>query len=268
MLTFHNIIAGCETGSAEAWRAFLRGYTPIVRELARVYLPGPSDADDLWRNALSAMVADDYRVLRGFDHQSDREFLTGLRAFYFDNFAPGPAQENASFPEPTPSSIASLMKGVPLIHQEVLFLKLAGYSNATLEKMFRITPAVAESSLAQLKEGYSAALENQTDKGLRPAAWLRMLHELRTATTDACPPLRLLIRIQDGQIGWAEKDPAETHMAGCLSCLERWTALIELAYWRRTVKPASPAEVESLLSSLPTHEDRPKRQPLFKKLFG
>ncbi|MGH9451660.1 MAG: hypothetical protein ACRD11_14170 [Terriglobia bacterium] len=270
MLTFHNIIAGCEGGDAAAWRAFVIGYTPVIQRLTAVYLPTANNPDELWKDTLRAVSGDHFALLRGFDHQSEREFLVGLRAFYFDKCSSllDPSLDTRSFPEPSIEGMASLMKGVPLVHQEVLFLKLAGYSGATLEKIFRITPAVAQSSLERLKETYSKALGNETDHGLLPAAWLKLLRGLHTAQSEACPPLRLFVRIQDGQIGWNEKDPAESHIAGCLHCLERWTALRELGYWRQAVEPKSQAGVEEFLSVLPVHDTAKKSKPLFKRIFG
>lgn len=270
MLTFHKIIAGCEAGDAEAWRAFLTDYSPIIQRIASVYLPGANHPDELWKTALRALTSDHLAALRGFDHQSEREFLVDLRAFYFERSASSlnPSGDAQDFPEPSPDGMANLMKGVPLVHQEVLFLKLAGYSSATLEGIFRITPAVAQSSMARLKESYAAALNNQTDRGLRPAAWLNLLRDVNATKTDACPPLRLFVRIQDGQVGWDEKDPAESHVAGCLYCLERWTALRELTYWRQAVAPAPAAQVDELISALPVTEQARKSKPLLKRLFG
>lgn len=268
MFTFHNILAGCEAGDADAWRAFVSDYTPIMQRLAAVYLHGAND--EPWRLTLRAVSEDNFSALRTFEHQSEREFLMGLRNFYLQRSAGAldPADDDSRIPAPTAETTAALLKGVPLVHQEVLFLKLAGYSNATLEKIFRITPAVAQNSLERLKDEYRAALDNQTDRGLRPAAWLKLMGQLHGAKTEACPPLRQFVRIQDGQAGWSEKEPAETHMANCLHCLERWTALREIAYWRRTVEPTPVATVETLIHALPVHQVPAKPKPLFKRLFG
>lgn len=268
MLTFHKIIAGCEAGEADSWRAFLQDYTPIVSEWARVYLPALPPDDARWKETLTAITADDFAALRALDHQSEREFLVELRAFYFGGSASASDPAADAQGSPSSSSLAEILKGVPLVHQEVLFLKLAGYSNATLEKMFRLTPAVAKSSLSRLEAKWPAALNNPSGHGLYPAAWLKLLLEVWEAKSDACPPLRLFVRIQDGQVGWSEKDPAEAHVAGCLHCLDRWTALREIAYWRREVKLASAARVEALLAGLPVHESGKKPKPLVKRLFG
>lgn len=268
LLTFHKIIAGCEAGEADTWRGFLQDYTPIVGEWARVYLPGLPENDVLWKDSLAAITEKDFAALRAFDHQSEREFLVGLRAFYLGRSASASDLTADAQEAPSSSSMAEALKGVPLVHQEVVLLKLAGYSNTTLEKMFRLTPAVAKTSLSRLETRWPAALNNASGHGLYPAAWLQLLREVWEAKTDACPPLRLFVRIQDGQIGWAEKDPAETHIAGCLHCLERWTALREITFLRREAKPVPATQVEALLAGLPVRESGKKPKPLVKRLFG
>lgn len=268
MLTFHKIIAGCEAGEPDAWRAFLQDYTPIVSEWARVYLPGLPSDDVRWKDTLAAITASSFTALHELDHQSEREFLVGLRVFYLGRSASALEPAADAQGSPAAGALAEMLKGVPLVHQEVLFLKLAGYSNATLEKMFRLTPSVAKSSLSRLEAKWPAALNNPSGHGLYPAAWLKLLREVWEAETSACPPLRLFVRIQDGQVGWGEKDPAETHVAACLHCLDRWTALREITYWRREAKPAPADRVEALLAGLPVHESDKKTKPLVKRLFG
>lgn len=269
MLTFHKIIAGCEAGEADAWRAFLSDYSPVVREWTKVYTAIEAEQSSLWKRSLGKIAESDFAVLRSFEHQSEPEFLVGLRSFYLEQClsAADSRPDDAASAINAPA-LSGLLKDVPLVHQEVIFLKLAGYANATLEKIYRITPSVAKSSLSRLEASYPAALENASGHGLYPAAWLTMLHEIRGSRTEACPPVRLLLRIQDGQVGWGEKSPAETHIAGCLHCLDQWTALREIAYLRRDTKPASSSQVEDLLAGLPVRETGKKHTPLIKRLFG
>ncbi|MGH9343224.1 MAG: hypothetical protein ACRD19_05625, partial [Terriglobia bacterium] len=157
MLTFHTILAGCETGDAAAWRAFLTDYTPTIHQLTRIYLPGAAQPEQLWKDALLSLADDNFSALHGFEHQSEREFLLDLRTFYLKKSLPAldPARDGKDFPEPTPPGIAEMLKDAPLVHREVLFLKLAGYSGATLEKIFRLTPAVAQKSLERLNASYA-----------------------------------------------------------------------------------------------------------------
>lgn len=270
MLTFHKILAGCEAGDAADWRAFVTDYTPLIESLTRVYLPGAGRSERLWKDALAGLAADDFKLLKSFEHQSEREFLLDLRAFYLGKSQASldPALDSKDVPPPTSSSVGETLKSAPLVHQEVIFLKLAGYSSATLEKIFRLTPGVAQTSLARLGEAYLHS--DQADGGASPAAWLKMLSELWAGKTENCPPARLFIRIQEGQIGWQEKDPAEKHVSECLPCLERWTALRELAYWRWTADPLAAAQADELTSALPLNKTAAaaKQASAFRRLFG
>lgn len=270
MITFHKILAGCEAGERESWGDFLKEYTPIAGRLTAIYIPSSSETwTQLWYESLQALTANGFERLRTFDHQAEREFLADLRNFLLEQALPktDPAGDARGAPRPTPESVSALLNGLPLLHQEILFLKLAGYSDATLEKMLRLTPTIAQQALARLQADYTAVLRQELDSGAWPAAWLELLAHARASQTSDCSPLRQFVRIQDGQTSWYDKDPLEKHMAGCLCCLDRWTTLRELVYWRQELKPARGEEIDSLLARLPI-KAAAKKQSLFKRMFG
>lgn len=267
MLTFHKILQGCQEADAEAWREFLSEYTPVIFKLAQIYMPGGGEPFALWQRGLRELSNDDFKLLRSFESQSEREFLAGLRAFFLDKATPEFAAESPAFPEITAEKLRALVKGLPLLHQEVLFLKLAGYSDGTLEKIFRITPVVAQKSLEKLDMESREALGKEQDRNLQPAAWLRLTQELRAARTETCPPLRQFIRIQDGQVGWQEKEPAERHLSECLHCLEAWTALLEISFWRSAAEPVPAKEIEGLLSGVPVKRQAAESGSFISKLL-
>ncbi|MGH9327929.1 MAG: hypothetical protein ACRD2B_14765 [Terriglobia bacterium] len=263
LLTFHKILDGSKQGEREAWRAFLVDYSPITLTLIGIYLPECSEPRTLWRDALTSLCSEDFKALGKFSGNSEREFLLDLRAFLFEvGLAAVDARDSA---ELTAEKVSALVKGLPLLHQEVLFLKLAGYSDSTLELIFRVTPAVAQKSLERLRPDYSAALGKEQNTCVWPAAWLKLGRNLRAQRTEACPSLRQFIRIQDGQAGWYDKEPAEKHVSECLTCLEGWTALREVSYWRRAVEPVSAGAVEDLLRGLPVRQQPEEAKSFFKK---
>ena len=271
MITFHKTLAGCEAGNPESWRAFVGDYTPLVYRLVGEYLPPLREGRaQLWEEALLALAANDFERLRSFDHQAEREFLADLRRFLLERGAKKlePARDITRAPRPAPDTVDALLKGLPLIHQEILFLKLAGYSNHTLEKMLRITPGIAQRGLDRLQADYSAVLEKDRDACLWPAAWLELLARAWSASSADCPPLRQFVRMLDGQTSWYEKEPVEKHVGLCLHCLERWTALRELSYWRHGAKPLPEAEVKALVSSLSLQAGPKKEKSLLKRVFG
>jgi hypothetical protein len=268
LLTFHKIIAGCEEGDAAAWKAFLADYSPLIIQLAAVYFGREADTTGIWRGGLSNLCAENFNLLRSFEHQSELEFLAGLRYCFLDHalrqlkFADRPP----AFPTPTLERTAALLKDLPLVHQEVVFYKLAGYSDKTLDQMLRITPSVAQKGLERLREDYAAILGREDDTCLASQAWLVLVREAHAARGQDCPSLRQFLRIQDGQSGWYDKEPTETHLMTCLPCLEAWTALREIAYWRNAAPPASREVLEALSQLIPVRI--PAAKPLFKRILG
>ncbi len=270
MLTFHKIRQGCEQGSREAWRTFLSEYTSIVYKIMDIYLPSLAERSQFWQKTLATLSGDNFERLKAMDRQAEREFLVDLRTFVLQQQATKPeaAAEPTGSAQPTPEAVRALLQGLPLLHQEIVLFKFAGYSDATLENLLRITPAVAQRGLERLSSDYSPALRQEQDRGCWPAAWLTVLRQAWELKTEACPTLHQFVRIHDGQASWYDKEPTEQHVAGCLYCLERWTALREVGYWRREAKLLPTPEVEVLLSCLPIPAAESKRKPLLRRVFG
>jgi hypothetical protein len=270
LLTFHRIINGCQTGDSEAWSAFLSDYSPVMVQLARLYPPAQCDPVLLWREALVSLCADNFKLLRGFEHQSEREFLADLRGFFLEC---GLARTVAAR-KPLgafgldPESLRVLVRDLPVLHQELVFLKLAGYSDRTLDQVFRIAPTVGQKAFERLRENYGPCLGRENDLCLWPEAWLELGRDLRVAKTESCPALRLFLRIQDGQVGWYEKEPAERHLAQCLHCLEAWTAVREISYWRVAASPVSSQDREVLVSAVSARKAIREPAPFFKHILS
>ena len=91
-------------------------------------------------------------------------------------------------PAPTVETLGALLGGLPLLHQEIAFLALAGYSQGTIENILRMTPAVAEEGLERLHAGYAAVLERNDDRCLWPSAWLGVCNAARAASRRIAPP--------------------------------------------------------------------------------
>jgi hypothetical protein len=270
LMIFQHILPECEEGSPEAWRALVKNYTSTALGLWSVYSGWPQEARvDAWREALRALSANHGAMLKSFSHQSEREFLVGLRAFLQDWAAARleSSQDAADPPAPTLDSLGALLNALPLIHQEIAFLALAGYSLATIEKILRITPAVAKEGLERLRASDSSVFDRHEDRCLWPAAWVDICRTARGGEQTDCTPLRQLVRILDGQASWYDKSPAETHRAKCLHCLELWTSLLEVAAWDRMRQPWPSDHFEALLKALPLKPE--KRKPsLFSRMLG
>jgi hypothetical protein len=235
-----------------------------------VYSPWTPDARlDHWCDALRALSADEYAALKGFSHQSEREFLVGLRAFLQDWIAAkvDPLQDAGGPPTPTIETLGAMLSGLQVIHQEIAFLTLAGYSRDSLEKILRITPAVAGEGVERLRASFGQVLERSEDRCLWPSAWVRICGAARANAQKDCTPLRQLIRIFDGQASWYDKTPAEEHRTKCLHCLELWTSLLEVVAWDRARQPWPTEKLEPLWKAVPVKQQRRKRS-LFARMLG
>jgi hypothetical protein len=254
-LTFQQALVRCEAGDREAWRFFLSNYTPIALRLLDFYLPRirGDEQEDIWREALAALAAGNYQRLRTFDHLSEREFLMDLRDFLleFGGARLDPAGDVPGVPRPTAESVAALLKDLPFAHQEIVFLTLAGHSDAATEKLSGVPSSIARQALENLEAQYAPVLRREEDTCPWPAAWLEMLGQARAARTPECVARRLLVRIRDGQTTWYEKSPAEEHIAHCLHCLQAWIALREVHFLRDQAQPLTAEKVDHLLSCLP-----------------
>jgi hypothetical protein len=272
LLTFHKTLAGCEQGSRGAWQGFVATYTPVMLRFLGVYAPACDEEckKQVWQKSLRLLCADNFQRLRTFDHQSEREFVVDLRAFLLEAVANQlePAADNRDTPQPTPETVKELLKGLPLNHQLVLFLKLAGYSDNALEGILRITPSLAQNGVERLRQNYAAILKKEHDGGLWPSAWMDLLRHTWADRTETCPPLRQFVRILDGQTGWNEKESLEKHALECLHCLERWAALREAAHWLREAPPLPADLVDAFLSGLAVKTDPGARTSLLKRMFG
>jgi hypothetical protein len=266
--TFHKVREQCEQGNPDAWRAFLGFYTPLGMHLLKMYLPGDApEPGRVWEQTLAALAENDFQRLRATEKQSEREFLTDVRALLLDRaLQASPPAAAAPAVILDLESLGKLLEGLPLLHQEMLFLKLAGYTDASIEKMLRMAPRVAQAAFARLESDYAAALKIESDRCLWPRPWLALLQDARTQKQESCPPLHQFLRIHDGQVSWYDKEPIEKHVSGCRRCLELWTALREVTYWRKAA-PAVPAEQEEVyLRVLPLAA--PPKKSLFKRMFG
>lgn len=275
--TFHKVREQCERPDADAWRAFLNFYSPLCLHLLGMYAPDVAAAPHVWGKTLGTLAENNFERFRGTSRQSEREFLADVRALLLDTVM-GEAPEgtangvDATAPEGVAErlldaeKLGKLLEGLPLLHQEMLFFRLAGYTDASIEKMLRFAPRVAERAFERLAADFAAAQNLEKDRCPWPAEWLGILREARGGKKENCPQLHQFLRVQDGQVSWYDKEPLEKHVAGCLYCLERWTALREVGHWRRVAPAISPAQVEEFLRAVPVAPE-PKKS-LLRRMFG
>jgi hypothetical protein len=280
LYTFHKVREQCEQANAEAWRAFLSMYGPLGTHLLAMYAPEPSAAVGVWKTTLRRLAENNFERFRGTARQTEREFLADVRALLLETLsqseatagpnevgAPVAQLDGAGTAKLNSESLAKLLEGLPLLHQEMMFLKLAGYGDASIEKMLRVAPRVAEKSFERMSPDYAAAVKIEKDRCPWPVDWLGVLQQARTMKKENCPELHLILRTHDGQVSWYEKEPVETHVSSCLYCLDRWTALREVGFWRKAAAPVPAEQIEEGLSVLDMRAPETKKS-LLRRFFG
>jgi hypothetical protein len=263
--TFHKVREQSERGDPAAWRAFLNFYTPLGLHLLRMYLPtGGPEPGRVWEQTVVALAENDFERLRATDKKSERQFLAEVRALLLDQtLLASPSGSTGSL---NLESLGKLLEGLPLLHQEMLSLKLAGYTDGSIERMLRVAPRVAQEALARLEADYADALKSETDRCAWPFSWLALLQQARAQKQESCPQLYQFLRIHDGQVSWYDKEPIEKHVAVCRHCLEVWLGLREVAYWRKAATAVPAEQTEGYLRVLPLAP--PVKKSLFQRMFG
>jgi hypothetical protein len=270
LFTFHKIREQSEQGKAEAWRALLEFYAPAFFRLLEIQGEmSAREALPVVKKMLGDLTGNGFERLRGTSRQSEREFLGDLRAMLLEaatDYVSARNSETLAADAFEPDKIGKLLDGLPLLHKEMLFFRLAGYTENTVERVMRLSPRVAEKAFERLAGEYQAARLAERDQCPWPAAWLAFLKQARGLKTENCAPTHEMMRIHDGQVSWYEKEPVEKHVSGCLHCLETWTGLREIGYWRRAADPRSAAEINELLEVIPIEKIPAKKKSLLQRL--
>jgi hypothetical protein len=263
LYTFHKVREQSEQGKADAWRALLDFYGPVFFRLLEVHAAIPSqEALPLVKKMLAELTVNNFERLRATPHQSEREFLGDLRGLLLEMALDSGALKNSQ-PDAegafTPENIGKLLQDLPLLHKEMLFFRLAGYTENTIEGLMRVSPRMAEKAFERLAGEYAPASQTERDRCPWPAAWLGLLKQARGSKTEKCTPGQEIVRIHDGQVSWYEKEPVEKHVSTCLCCLDAWTGIREAGYWRMAAEPLSASQISELLEVVPVEKPTVKK---------
>src|SRR5690348_14859712 len=158
LYTFHKIREQSEKGGAEAWRALLEFYGPVFFGLLEIHAATPRrEAAPIVKKMLAELSGNGFERLRATARQSEREFLGDLRALLLNAANDASSTRKAEIPESgafSAEKIGKLLDGLPLLHKELLFFKLAGYADETLERIMRLSPRVAGKAFERLAGEY------------------------------------------------------------------------------------------------------------------
>ena len=251
---YHRIIEGCREGDFLAWKSLTAAYTALAGRFICHYLtPDQEVKEEFWSQVLRALASEKAADLERLASQDEREFLVYFREYIFrkgKEILPAAGPEAIDF-SLTADLVLEILKDLPLLHRELVFLKLAGYSDRTLEGLLRVNPSVAVGGMEKLERRIPGVLAQERDQMSRPAAWNKLWFEIQGMRRENCVPVRKFARCFDGQISWSDKEQMERHLAECLYCFERYLCMKELVYYMRELQPASEEDIGRFMDALP-----------------
>ena len=289
--TFHRVREQCEQANADAWRAFLSLYSPLGLHLLGMYAPDRAAAArfgrKVWEETLRRLAENNFERFRGTARQSEREFLA-RRASAAARDARGSGRGGrrkrrhcgharrrrcaGRVGRAQPGSIRKgsrrFSKGCRCCIRRCFSSSWPVTATAPSRRCCAWRRAWPKNRSQRLSPDFAAALSAQKDRCLWPSEWLAILRQARAAKKETCPELHQILRVHDGQVSWYDKEPVEKHVSGCLYCLERWTALREVGYWRRMAPAVSPEQIEEWLRVLPVRAEEKKKKSLLRRVLG
>jgi hypothetical protein len=261
--TIFTMAEDCARGERLGWREFVRDYAPIARTLLAHYFPSLVPEMDAHVTAVFQRArAGDNAWFRSLKFTNEREFamsFRGLALAYGREVARVPA------PELSLDEARELMRKLPVVEREVLWLFVKGYDAPRIAAMMMH----AEATVAEVKR-----LADERRLELLPAASAEaynvsaraLMEQAEAARGEHCLPLKTFNNLVNGQVSWRERDQAEQHIGDCMYCLDRFTSFQEMIRLRQDARPAPDTEIERVLGQLNLPPASSKG--LLGKLFG
>lgn len=261
--TIFSMAEDCARDERQGWYEFARDYGAITRTLLVHFFPTLKPEADLHVPAVFARArANGSAWFSTFKFANEREFLIAFRNLVF---AYGREQERIPAPQISLEQLAEIMKDLPVVEREMLWLFIKGYD---AEQIGRIVSNL---------EGTARAVKQLADERLRavipgstPDAFVLSARVLMEAAeqkgTEQCLSLRAFNNIINGQATWRERDLAEQHIKDCYYCMDRYTSFCEGIWLRKEAQPLADDKVEAILDRMGVPEKKGKG--LLAKLFS
>jgi hypothetical protein len=187
----------------------------------------------------------------GLKFVNEREFACAFRDFVFAY-----GREAARLPAPQVSldNVRELMKDLPVVEQQMLWLFMRGYQAEQIAPMLMNADNTARKVEQIARERLATLLPDASPDALVISA-RALMEQAEQRRTDGCLPLKTFNNIVNGQITWRERDVAEQHVAACFYCLDRFSTFQEVIRMLKDRETAPEAEIERIASKL----DLPKK---------
>ena len=237
----------CGRGERLGWYEFVRDYSTFTRDLLLRYFPVLApDMEEHVAGVYRRAQANENAWFQRIRFTNEREFAFAYREFIF---AYGREAARLPVPEISIEQMREIMKDLPVVEQQMLWMVIRGYDAAYIGRMMMNAEATARAVKDKADQRVRALIPAASPDALVLSA--RALMEAAEQTrTDDCLPLKTFNNLINGQLSWRERDLAEQHVARCFYCLDRFTTFQEVIRLRKDVQPAPEAAVEAIMAKL------------------
>jgi hypothetical protein len=261
--TIFSMAEDCARGERLGWQEFVRDYGSIARTLLTHYFPMLAPEIDAHIAAVFQRArAGDNAWFQQFKFQNEREFLMAFRELVF---AYGREVARLPVPELSLDQVRSIMKDLPVVEREVLWIVIKGYPAARIGAIMMNSAATAQAVKDIADQRLAAVLPGATADAFNISARVLMAEAEKTGG-EACLPLRTFNNLVNGQVSWRERELAEQHIRDCFRCLDRYTAFLEMIRLRKDAQPLTEQEINPIISQLNLPAE--KGRGLLAKLFA
>src|ERR1051325_1973539 len=237
----------CARGERLGWDEFVRDYSGITRSMLSHYFPVlVPEIDDHVPAVYQRARANDNAFFQGLKFANEREFAFAYRDFLF---AYGREEERLPVPQVSLEQGRGVMKDLPMVEQQVLWLFMRGFSEEKIAPILMHADATARSVKQKADERVRTIVPDASPDALVISA-RALMEAAEQGKGDSCLPLKTFNNIVNGQVSWRERDVAEKHIESCFYCLDRFTTFQEIVKLLKDQQAASEAETEKIVSRL------------------
>lgn len=237
----------CRRGERGGWEEFIRDYSGFARTYLAHYFPALApEIDEHVTTVFRRARSGDNSFFRDLTFANEREFACAFRDYVF---AYGREAARLPTPEVSLDNVRELMKDLPVVEQQMLWLFMRGFSVEQISPILMNAEATARKVEQIARERLRALLPDASPDALVVSA-RALMEQAEQRRGDACLPLKTFNNIVNGQVSWRERDEAEKHVAACFYCLDRFTTFQEVVRMLKDRQPAAEGEIERIGAQL------------------
>lgn len=261
--TIFTMAEDCARDQALGWQEFVRDYAAIARSLLQHYFPTLiAELDAHLPGVFARARSGGSAWFSSFHFSNEREFLMAFRNLVF---AYGREQEHVPAPHISLEQLAQIMRDLPVVEREMLWLFIKGYQAEEIGPILSNLESTARAVKKVSDERLAAVIPGSTPDAFVLSARV-LLEAAEKKASDNCLPLKTFNNLINGQLSWRERDLAEEHIKDCFYCLDRYTSFCEMIRMRKDAQPLAGARLERILERMGVPVAKPKG--LLAKLFS